>query len=126
MKCGQRWLPTTAKFDSVFELVTGTREPPSAGTRKTGPPRAGEKRITPAGPQVPPRPSRASQIIRTGPPSAGTAFSFPSAKNAISRPSGDQKGALLPPVPGTSCASWERKDCSHTEHALLPTSDSAD
>src|SRR5215469_15108297 len=126
MKCGQRWLPTTAKFDSPDVLVTGARDPPSAGTRKTGPPRAGENRITHALPQLPPRPSCASQIILTGPPSAGTAFSLPSAKKAISCPSGDQKGALLPLVPGTSCTSRERKDCSHTEHAVLPTRDSAD
>src|SRR5271170_6851894 len=126
MKCGQRWLPTTEKLDSAAVLVTGARGPPSAGARNTGPPRAGENRITPELPQLPPRPSWASQIIRTGPPSAETAFSFPSAKNPISRPSGDQKGALLPLVPGTSCASGERRDCSQIEHAVLPTRDSAD
>src|SRR5215471_1083944 len=113
-------------FDSRLELVTGAGEPPSAGTRKTGPPRLGEKRIVSEIPQLPPRPSWASQIIRIGPPSAGTAFSLPSAKKAISFPSGDQKGALLPLVPGISCTSCERKDCSQSEQVLLPTMDAAD
>src|SRR5262249_10244694 len=108
-------------FDSRLELVTGTGEPPSEGARNTGPPRLGEKRIISETPQLPPRPSWASQIIRIGPPSAGTAFSLPSLKKAISFPSGDQKGALLPPVPGISCTSRERKDCSQTEQSLLPT-----
>src|SRR5262245_53178415 len=112
-------------FDSAVELVTGTGEPPSADTRKTGPPRLGEKMIVPELPQLPPRPSWASQIIRTGPPSAVTAFSLRSEKKAISRPWGDQNGALLPPVPGTSCASRERRDCSQTEQTELPTRDSA-
>src|SRR5215813_7559815 len=113
-------------FDPRLELVTGTGEPPSAATRKTGPPRLGEKRIISEIPQLPPRPSWASQIMRIGPPSAATAFSLLSLKNAISFPSGDQKGALLPLVPGISCTSRERKDCSQTEQALLPTRDPAD
>src|SRR5215467_5271808 len=113
-------------FDSRLELVTGTGEPPSAGTRKTGPPRLGEKRIISEVPQVPPRPSWASQITRIGPPSASTAFSLPSLKKAISFPSGDQKGALLPLVPGISRTSRERNDCSQTEQEVLPTMDSAD
>src|SRR5215471_10935594 len=125
-KWGQRWLPTKAMFDSAVALVTGTGEPPSVGTRNTGPPRLGEKMMMPEFPQLPPRPSWASQTTRTGPPLADTTFNLPSAKNPISCPSGDQNGALLPLVPESSCASRECRDCSQTEQAVLPTRDSAD
>ena len=54
--------------------------------------------------QLPGGPSTLSQMVSTVPPLAGTRRSFPSAMNAIDVPSGDQKGARAPLVPGSGCA----------------------
>src|ERR1700730_8361702 len=49
------------------------------------------RRIPPPGPQEPPRACGASQITRGGPPLRSMVLSFPSAKKASDRLSGDQK-----------------------------------
>jgi hypothetical protein len=58
--------------------------------------------------QEPLRPPAASEIVSGGPPETSTFFSFPSAKNARERLSGDQKGKVASSVPGIGRA----VDCS--------------
>ena len=53
---------------------------------------------------VPPRMSGVSQMFCGGPPDACTFLSFPPAKNAIERLSGDQNRLPAPSVPGSSAA----------------------
>ena len=55
--------------------------------------------IVPFGPHAPPRGDAASQITCGGLPCRSDFFSFPSAKNASSVPSGDQKGRVPPSLP---------------------------
>src|SRR5512139_1253699 len=66
--------------------------------------------MVPSAAQHPPLPSAASQIVVVGPPLASTRLSFPAAKNAICRPSGDQNGYADPSVPGSSTASASPSD----------------
>ena len=54
--------------------------------------------------QAPPRPWGASHNETGGPPATGIFFSFPPAKKAMNRLSGDQKGKLAESVPGSGCA----------------------
>src|SRR5713101_8798331 len=88
-KTGQRWEFSCREESSV---VTGVAGPPAAETRKRRSPGAGVKTMTPSRFQVPPRPESASQRLWGGPPEASILFNFPSAKKAINRLSGDQKG----------------------------------
>ncbi len=60
---------------------------------------AGAKTMVPARPQLPPRPSRASQIASTRPSPTETFRSLPLAKKPILRLSGAQKGYVEPSVP---------------------------
>src|ERR1700722_7077555 len=49
--------------------------------------------------QPPPGGFGASATVETGPPATGMVFSFPSEKNPMDRPSGDQNGNVPPSVP---------------------------
>src|SRR5262249_12850098 len=113
--------PPTLVARAAF--VTATGVPPAAGTRKIGLARGGAKMITAELPQLPPRPSSASQITCTGPPFAPTRLSLPSAKQPMSRPSRDPPGESPPTVPATSCASVECRDRRQIAQDLLPTLD---
>src|SRR5574340_95827 len=73
-------------------LVSSLDVPPAAGTVNRPEYGAGEKTIVSSGAQEAPRPSAASQITCTVPPSEGTRFSLPPAKKPMFAPSGDQKG----------------------------------
>src|SRR5438128_3549048 len=88
-KTGQRWEFSCREESSVITGVTG---PPAADTRKRPPEGVGAKTMTPSRLHVPPRPERISQRLWGGPPEASIFFNFPSAKKAINRLSGDQKG----------------------------------
>src|SRR5580698_2008002 len=85
----------------------------------TGAVGAGENRITPPGPQAPPRPRGASLTIWVEPPSRSTVLSLPSAKNPRERLSGDQKGKVALSVPGSSRASTVL--VGRTQSAILPS-----
>src|ERR1700731_2833358 len=97
----------------------GTGAPPFALTRMRGAVGDGEKRITAPGPQAPPRPSGASQIICVPSDSLSTVLSLPSAKNPRERLSGDQKGKVASSLPGRARAStvFVRR----TQSAVLPS-----
>ena len=56
--------------------------------------------MTPSELQLPSAPVGASQIFCAGPPVTSIFFSFPSEKNQRNRLSGDQKGRVVPSVPG--------------------------
>src|SRR5262245_20262695 len=63
--------------------------------------------MSPRDPQVPALTvAGAGQTARAGPPSAGTTFKYPPAKNATDWLSGDQNGAdaIAPSVPGSGRA----------------------
>ncbi len=62
--------------------------------------------------------SWASQIVWTGPPEEFIFFSFPSAKKAIKRPSGDQKGKRPLSVPARTCDS--RESSARTARSASP------
>jgi hypothetical protein len=72
--------------------VNGCDFPPDADTRCSAPRQCGANTIVPSARHVPPRPSCVSQMIEGGPPPISIRFSFPSAKYAIDRLSGDQNG----------------------------------
>src|SRR5437868_1282237 len=110
-------------FVAKVPLVTGVGVPPSAGTRKIGLVRVGAKMIVPKLLQLPPRPSSQSKITCTGPPFVPTRFSLPSAKNPMSRPWGDKKGAYPPLAPAISWASVDCRDRNQIEQDLLPAMD---
>src|SRR5713101_2193462 len=79
----------------------------------------GENRITPPGPQAPPRPSWASQIACTEPPFSSIVFNLLSAKNPSERLSGDQKGKIAPSVSGSA---WESNEfIGRTHSPVLPS-----
>ena len=94
---GWKWA-TSPRAASI--VVTGRGVPPEAETATIGVPNSFVKRIVPSRPQAPKKPLPLSQIVWTGPPSTPTRLSLPSAKNAISRPSGDQKAPRASSVPG--------------------------
>src|SRR6185369_17282892 len=60
-----------------------------------------------------------SQIVSTGPPAASILLSFPSAKKARERPSGDQNGAAAPSVPGSAAA--DSSASNRTQRETLPS-----
>src|SRR5262245_47833376 len=64
----------------------------------------GEKMMTPSRFQSPLRPDSAAQMVVAGEPARSIFFSFPSAKNAMCCPSGDQKGQSAYLVPGRARA----------------------
>src|SRR5712692_5163156 len=82
---------TSPKVSSI--AVTGVAAPPPAGMRKRLPVTLGANTMTSFLLQDPPRGNRASsQRVNTGPPDESILLSFPPAKNARKRLSGDQKG----------------------------------
>src|ERR1700722_12406439 len=96
---GQRFVVSPREVSGV-DMRVGV--PPVADTRynpSSNPP-LGVKTITPSLFHVPPRPEAASQIVCTGPPATLSFFNFPSAKNAMDFPSGDQNGNRAPSVSG--------------------------
>src|SRR6516162_68894 len=93
--------------------TAGTVLPPAAETRKMGTLIPGVNRITPPRFHVPPRPPGASQIVSGGPLEASIFFSFPAAKNPMTRPSGDQKGKPAPSVPSRDRAFIESTGRTH-------------
>src|SRR5215471_17243706 len=60
--------------------------------------------MTPCGLHDPSAPVGASQIFVGGPPATSILWSLPPAKNPRYRESGDQKGRVVPSVPGSGCA----------------------
>src|SRR5579864_7628220 len=68
-------------------------EPPAEGIRDKAPGPESCATILPSSPQLPPPPDGASHKITGAPPSTGTFFKLPLAKNAIQFPSGEKKGA---------------------------------
>ena len=93
--------------------------PPAAGTRNRPCPLTANT-ISPFLLQVPPRPAPASQRVNAGPPARSIFFSLPSAKNAMERLSGDQKGSTAPSVPVSARAESESR--SRTQSWSLPSS----
>src|SRR5258707_15284966 len=114
---GQRWL---VSLRVVSSTVIGCGVAPDAETRCTTSPifPLGVKRMTPSLFQLPPRPDGASHRVCIGPPAISSLFSFPSAKNARDRPSGDQNGKLAPSVLARLFGS--REPISYNRRALLP------
>src|SRR5262245_51345266 len=102
-------------------VVTIWGAPPLADTRRIAD-KVPEKRITPPGPHVPPRGSDASQIVCTGPPATSTRFSFPCAKNAIDRLSGDQNGNDASSVPASALGATASSGRTHSIESLPATS----
>src|SRR6185436_1480562 len=74
--------------------------PPAEETRTIGSFGAVEKIRVPSWLQEPLLPSAASHSVTAGEPARSTFFSFPSAKKAMKRLSGDQKGHIAWFVPG--------------------------
>src|SRR5215467_326886 len=73
-------------------------------------------------------------MLSTGPPELSVFFSFPPAKNAMKRPSGDQNGWRAPSVPGRGRAASESRLRTHiwvlsstvaTKASVRPSDDSA-
>src|SRR5512141_2621731 len=62
------------------------------------------KRIVPSRPHDPEPSCGPSHRVCAGPPEAATFLSFPSEKNPMKRPSGDQKGESAPSVPSSTVA----------------------
>ena len=79
--------------------------PPTAAAGTWYKPSAVLKTITPSGFHVPPKPKTTSQMVWRGPPATLSLLSLPSAKNAMTRLSGDQKGKRPRSVPGMICDS---------------------
>ena len=73
--------------------------------------------MTPSAPHAPPRPKEASARIWGEPPDRSTVFNLPSAKNAMERPSKDQKGKMESSVPG-ELAGIEGVDGAHPDSGL--------
>jgi hypothetical protein len=65
--------------------------------------------ITPFWFQLPPRGTGASASVTGCPPAMSIFFSFPPAKNPISRLSGDQNGQPAPSVPAKGWAAGESR-----------------
>src|SRR5258708_34278705 len=97
----------------------GVGVPPLALTRIRGACGAGEDRITPPGPQQPPRQSWASQITCVEPPFRSIVFNLLSAKNPSERLSGDQKGRIALSVSESAWASSEF--IGRTHRPVLPS-----
>ena len=97
--CGQRW--TISPF---VRSVNGTGVPPVAGMRSRT--KLTAATMYPSSPQLPPPtpPSGASHRSITRPPSMEIFLSFPPAKKATQRPSGEKNGASALSVPGNSVA----------------------
>lgn len=100
-------IPGTHNIEFYDALADSSGSPsPGAWLVRFGAARSlGVKMITPLLLQLPPRPSGASQIVCTGPPAAEIVLSFPLAKKAILRLSGDQKGKNAPAVPASALVS---------------------
>ena len=92
---------------SRIDLAGGNRNSAAGTDLHQGRLRAGENRITPPGPQAPPRPNGASATTCAEPPLISIVFSLASAKNPSERLSGDQNGKIPPSVPGRMRASSE-------------------
>src|SRR5713226_8332869 len=79
-------------ISSAPNFVTALGMPPAEETIVSAEYGVGAKRMSPFPFHVAPRPAGASQMACTGPPSAATFFSLPSAKKPINLPFGDQNG----------------------------------
>src|ERR1700693_4272537 len=92
---------------AVSGRITSAGRPPDAETREIAPPRTEAKRISPSRLQEPvsPIPELTSQRATAAPPERSRRFNFPSAKNAMERPSGDQKTDEARSVPARGRAS---------------------
>src|SRR5262245_65067360 len=85
-------------------VVTAAGSPPPADTRISGPVTLGANTMTPSAFHVPPLPLVAAVSVCGAPPPRSNRLSAPGAKKPTERPSGDQKGAVAPSVPGKGCA----------------------
>jgi hypothetical protein len=94
-------------------VVSGVELPPTAATRCSPPAAAGAKMITPFRFHEPPAPFGASARTWGTPPFTSTFFSFPPAKNATCRESGDQNGRMAPSVAAMACDRAESVDQIH-------------
>src|SRR5687768_9706524 len=74
-------------------------------------------RMTPSALHVPPLAGASHKSIGA-PPAKSSRFSFPSAKNAMDRLSGDQKGSAAPSVPGSAVAVKEFKGRNHSSDLI--------
>ncbi len=83
-----------------------------------GPMDFGVNRMSPLDPQLPPRPSSASQRTSTEPVESSMRRSFAREKKTRNRPSGDQKGLSAVSVPGSARTSSESR--SRTRSIILP------
>ena len=108
-KLGHRCCVSPRDSSSV---VTGFGSPPAADTRKIGP-ASPANRISPFWFQAPPPPPCVLHRVCGVPPATSSFLSSPAAKNAMARPSGDQKGKEPPSVPGSCCADSESSSRSH-------------
>ncbi len=87
--------------------------PPDAETRKSGETDAGLNRMVPSGAHAAGCGEELSASICRFPPLNSTVFNLPLAKNPSERPSGDQKGAAAPSVPGMTVASLALSERVH-------------
>src|SRR5688572_3474889 len=97
-------------------LVSGSSLPPVGFTVARPPLAARPTRIVPPAPQLAPPPALASQTTFTAFPRKSYVFSFPSAKKAIFRESGDQNGRTAPSVPASR---WNEADASGRIQSVL-------
>ena len=100
--------------------VTGSPRTPPLETRAIPACVSGANRITPLAPHVPPRASAAEAIVIGAPPSRSSFLSLPSAKNASSRLSGDQKGKRAPSDPGMICGVVESRARRYNDGRPVP------
>ena len=88
---------------AVSALVTGVRATSRIGAENRVGPFLAEENDSAGAPGAPGASCRVTRILRGAYPIAGIGFSFPSAKNPMNLPSGDQNGFRAPSVLDRGC-----------------------
>src|SRR5258707_6204318 len=97
--CGQRW-----ETSPCASCVTRLGAPPADGIRHRPPPGLSAAMMLPSSPQLAPMNAPAVHKVTGEPPSTEIFLTFPLAINATHWPSGENTGAIAPPVPASSTA----------------------
>src|SRR5262249_33023657 len=95
--CGQRCV-----ISPCASSVTGMGVPPLEGIRDRPLWALSAAMMFPSSPQLPPRPVGALHNVMVEPPSTEIFLNAPPLKNATHCPSGENNGAVAPPVAGNS------------------------
>ena len=101
-------------------FVSSVGDPPDSWTRSNASRFDARKMMSPRAPQAPSWNPATDAIVWGGPPDGLTFLSFPSAKNATQRPSGDQIGSIPPSVPGNDRLRSESSDWIHSSRLFCP------